>query len=264
MLTCALPASATVNSRGNVRRQACARLPRSAPSFSIGVTGLALFIYLIIHLAGNLLILFGPDVFNGTRTRSKAIRLIPIIEIGLLLVFLVHLSQDRRDVPGESAGAPGQLRAEDARRGTQPQELRFLDDDSFRALAAGVPRHPREGLQLRHRVRVGRRRSRSLPPGDGDLQQPAHGRLSTSSACWSSARTCGTASSSALQSLGMDHPTWTPRILFARQGRGRDHRRRLHRHRHVGARRRGPRCEARRQDSGRPDRATSGTGTSSR
>jgi succinate dehydrogenase / fumarate reductase cytochrome b subunit len=58
----------------------------------IGVTGLALFIYLIIHIAGNLLIFFGPEVFNNyaytMEVRNPAL---PAIEIALLLVFLVHI-----------------------------------------------------------------------------------------------------------------------------------------------------------------------------
>ena len=58
----------------------------------IGVTGLALFIYLIIHIAGNLLIFFGPEVFNNyaytMEVRNPAL---PAIEIALLLVFLLHI-----------------------------------------------------------------------------------------------------------------------------------------------------------------------------
>jgi len=57
----------------------------------IGVTGLALFIYLLIHIAGNLLIFFGPRVFN-TYAYTMEVRnpALPAIEIALLLVFLVH------------------------------------------------------------------------------------------------------------------------------------------------------------------------------
>jgi succinate dehydrogenase / fumarate reductase cytochrome b subunit len=58
----------------------------------IGVTGLALFIYLIIHIGGNLLIFFGPEVFN-TYAYTMEVRnpALPAIEIALLLVFLVHI-----------------------------------------------------------------------------------------------------------------------------------------------------------------------------
>jgi succinate dehydrogenase / fumarate reductase cytochrome b subunit len=34
----------------------------------IGLTGVALFLYLLIHIAGNPLVFFGPAVFNRTPT----------------------------------------------------------------------------------------------------------------------------------------------------------------------------------------------------
>src|SRR5690348_9532238 len=57
----------------------------------IGVTGLALFLYLIIHIAGNLMIFFGPAAFNKYAYTLEGNALLPIIEIGLLLVFLLHI-----------------------------------------------------------------------------------------------------------------------------------------------------------------------------
>ena len=58
----------------------------------IGLTGLALFIYLIIHIAGNLLVFFGPAVFNQYAfVMERGNPLLPVIELGLLLVFLIHV-----------------------------------------------------------------------------------------------------------------------------------------------------------------------------
>src|SRR6476659_6369390 len=58
----------------------------------IGVTGFALFLYLLIHIAGNLLIFFGPAVFNQyAYVMEERNPLLPVIEILLLLVFLVHV-----------------------------------------------------------------------------------------------------------------------------------------------------------------------------
>jgi succinate dehydrogenase / fumarate reductase cytochrome b subunit len=62
-----------------------------ATKILIGVTGLALFIYLIIHVAGNLLVFFGPAFFNKYAYTLEGNPLLPIIEIGLLLIFLVHV-----------------------------------------------------------------------------------------------------------------------------------------------------------------------------
>jgi succinate dehydrogenase / fumarate reductase cytochrome b subunit len=57
----------------------------------IGLTGLALFAYLILHLVGNVLIFLGPDTFNEYSHRLISNPLIVPIEIGLLLIFLLHI-----------------------------------------------------------------------------------------------------------------------------------------------------------------------------
>lgn len=57
----------------------------------IGLTGLALFGYLILHLAGNALIFAGPEIFNEYSHRLISNPLIIPIEIGLLLIFLLHI-----------------------------------------------------------------------------------------------------------------------------------------------------------------------------
>jgi succinate dehydrogenase / fumarate reductase, cytochrome b subunit len=57
----------------------------------IGLTGLLLFLYLVLHLAGNALILAGPDIFNEYSHMLISNPLIIPIEIALLLVFLIHV-----------------------------------------------------------------------------------------------------------------------------------------------------------------------------
>ena len=57
----------------------------------IGLTGLALFAYLILHLAGNALVFAGPEIFNEYSHRLISNPLIVPIEIGLLLIFLLHI-----------------------------------------------------------------------------------------------------------------------------------------------------------------------------
>ena len=57
----------------------------------IGLTGLALFAYLILHLIGNVLIFAGPETFNEYSHRLISNPLIVPIEIGLLAVFLLHV-----------------------------------------------------------------------------------------------------------------------------------------------------------------------------
>jgi succinate dehydrogenase / fumarate reductase cytochrome b subunit len=57
----------------------------------IGVTGLCLFLYLILHLVGNALVFFGPETFNGYAHMLISNPLIVPIEIGLLAIFLLHV-----------------------------------------------------------------------------------------------------------------------------------------------------------------------------
>lgn len=57
----------------------------------VGATGLALFLYLITHIAGNLLIFLGPRTFNEYAHALISNPLVPLIEIGLLLIFLTHI-----------------------------------------------------------------------------------------------------------------------------------------------------------------------------
>lgn len=57
----------------------------------MAVTGLLLAIYLVLHLAGNLLIYFGPATFNSYGHFLIANPLIVPVEIGLLAVFVIHV-----------------------------------------------------------------------------------------------------------------------------------------------------------------------------
>ena len=59
--------------------------------FLIALTGLFLFIFLIAHLAGNLLFIAGPAAFNEYSHKLVSNPLIYIAEIGLVVVFLLHI-----------------------------------------------------------------------------------------------------------------------------------------------------------------------------
>jgi succinate dehydrogenase / fumarate reductase cytochrome b subunit len=57
----------------------------------IGFTGLALFLYLITHIAGNLLVFLGPTVFNEYSHTLLSNPLLPAVELGLALIFVIHI-----------------------------------------------------------------------------------------------------------------------------------------------------------------------------
>src|ERR1051326_34372 len=58
----------------------------------IGATGLLLFLYLVIHIVGNLIVFRGPAAFNHYAfVMEYGSPLLPLIEIGLLLVSRLHI-----------------------------------------------------------------------------------------------------------------------------------------------------------------------------
>ena len=72
----------------------------------IGITGLLLFVYMLLHLAGNALIFAGAEVFNEYSHMLISNPLILPIEIGLLLVFLVHIYKAVRMFAANKAARP--------------------------------------------------------------------------------------------------------------------------------------------------------------
>ncbi len=83
--------------------------------------GLALFLYLLIHIAGNLIVFLGPATFNKYAFTLESNPLLPIIELVLLLLFLIHISRPSGCTCANQAGAAGGLRAEEVGRRAQPQ-----------------------------------------------------------------------------------------------------------------------------------------------
>ena len=72
----------------------------------MGVTGAALFVYMVLHLAGNALIFAGPEVFNEYSHALISNPLIIPIEIGLLAIFLIHIYKAIRMWMANSAARP--------------------------------------------------------------------------------------------------------------------------------------------------------------
>src|ERR1041384_1977683 len=57
----------------------------------IGATGLLLFAYLLLHLAGNLMVFGGQDTFNHYSHFLITNPLIVPIELLLALIFVIHI-----------------------------------------------------------------------------------------------------------------------------------------------------------------------------
>jgi succinate dehydrogenase / fumarate reductase cytochrome b subunit len=178
----------------------------------IGVTGLALFLYLIIHILGNLVVFFGPAVFNRYAFVLSSNPLIPIIEIGLLLIFLVHVYKTVRMFVANKATRPIAYASK-----------RYAGGRSRKTLASSTMIV--SGLWLLVFIVIHVRTFRfgahyEWPAGGNDLYRVEMETFSNpltvafyivSMVIVGSHLWHGIASG--FQSLGFDHPRWTPRIL---------------------------------------------------
>ncbi|HUG43569.1 MAG TPA: succinate dehydrogenase cytochrome b subunit [Acidobacteriota bacterium] len=67
-------------------------LSTTATKFLMAFTGLALFLFIVGHLAGNLLLLAGPDSFNSySHTLLSMGWLLYAVEAGLIVFFAAHV-----------------------------------------------------------------------------------------------------------------------------------------------------------------------------
>jgi succinate dehydrogenase / fumarate reductase cytochrome b subunit len=179
----------------------------------IGITGLALLLYLIIHIAGNLVVFLGPAAFNRYAHTLESNPLIPVIEIGLLLIFLVHVYKTVRMFLSNRQARP--IRYEKKKAAGWPSRKTFASSTMIFSglwllvfLIVHVPAFRSEAYQW--------------PEGGRDLYRIEMENFSNplmvafyvfsmfvvGSHLWHGA-------SSTFQSLGFDNPRWTPRIRVA-------------------------------------------------
>jgi succinate dehydrogenase cytochrome b subunit len=182
----------------------------------IGVTGFALFLYLIIHIAGNVLVFFGPDVFNRYAFVLESNPLLPVIEIGLLLIFLIHIYKTIRMYLGNQQARP--VRYEMKRPAGYTSRKSFA---SSTMILSGLWLLVFLGLHVTA-FREGWGKEYPWPAGGRDLYRQELETLSNplivgfyvlsmlvvGSHLWHGI-------ASAVQSLGGSHPRWTPRVLAA-------------------------------------------------
>jgi succinate dehydrogenase / fumarate reductase cytochrome b subunit len=74
--------------------------------FLIAITGLFLLIFLVAHLAGNLLFIAGPDAFNEYSHKLVSNPLVYVAEIGLIAVFVLHIFKTVSMVAGSYSARP--------------------------------------------------------------------------------------------------------------------------------------------------------------
>ena len=72
----------------------------------IGLTGLGLFAYMVLHLVGNVLIFAGPETFNAYSHTLISNPLLLPVEVGLLAIFLLHVYKAVTNYVANSAARP--------------------------------------------------------------------------------------------------------------------------------------------------------------
>jgi len=180
----------------------------------IGATGLALVVYLIIHIVGNLMVFLGPDVFNRYAYVLEGNPLIVVVEIGLLLIFLAHVykavamflaNQQARPVKyvqKKNAGSPSRKTFASSTMIFSGLWLLVFIVVHVKAFKYGTEYPWPAGGRDLYRLEMENFTSPLV------VAFYVLSMLVVGSHLWHGA-------TSALQSLGLDHPTWTPRILAA-------------------------------------------------
>jgi succinate dehydrogenase / fumarate reductase cytochrome b subunit len=178
----------------------------------IGVTGLALFLYLITHIAGNALIFLGPTTFNQYANTLTSNPLIPVIEVGLLLIFLVHVYKTVTMYLGNQQARPVSYVVK--RSQGRPSRKSFASSTMIftglwllifivihvKAFKYGTEYETANGIRDLYRTEM------EVFRGHLSALFYVASMLVVGLHLWHG-------SSSTFQSLGLDHPRWTPRIL---------------------------------------------------
>lgn len=180
----------------------------------IGLTGLALFLYLITHIAGNALVFLGADTFNTYAHTLTSNPLIPVIEVGLVLIFLMHIyktvkmflrNKAARPVPyvmKKPAGGPSRKTLASSTMIVSGLWLLVFVVLHVQAFKFGTEYEAANGVRDLYRTEM-EAFANPLTVGFYILSM-----LVVGSHLWHGA-------SSAFQSLGADHPSVTPKLLAA-------------------------------------------------
>jgi len=178
----------------------------------VGATGLFLVLYLIVHIAGNLMVFGGPAFFNQYAGALSGSPIIIVIEVVLLIAFLIHVFKTIRMVAMNRAARPVEYQLKRPAGGRSRKTLAsstmilsglwllvfiVLHVKTFKF---GAHYQTPDGLTDLYRVEMEAFRS-PLTVAFYLLSMIVVGSHLFHGA------------SSAAQSLGFDHPRWTPRVL---------------------------------------------------
>jgi succinate dehydrogenase / fumarate reductase, cytochrome b subunit len=188
--------------------------------FLIAFTGLSLLIFLVAHLAGNLLFIAGPAAFNEYSHKLVSNPLIYAAELGLAAVFVLHIVKTVALVAGSYSARP-QSYAKKKWAKTKNDRSRKSASSSTMILTGtimllfvvthlatfkfGAYYETPDGIRDLYRLQLAVFSS----PGYVAFYLAAMGVIVFH--LWHGV-------SSAMQSFGVNSPTWTPRVQL--MGRG--------------------------------------------
>lgn len=184
--------------------------------FLIAFTGLALAVFLVAHLAGNLLFIAGPAAFNEYSHRLISNPLVYVAEFGLLAIFILHIVKTVTMFAGNVAARPSRYAAR--------KWARTKNDRSRKSVASSTMIVTGTILLLfvvTHLLTFKFGAYHETPEGIRDLYRLQLAVFSSPAYVGFYMVAMGVVLfhlwhglASAAQSLGVDSPVWTPRILF--------------------------------------------------
>ena len=183
----------------------------------VALTGLALVVFLVGHLAGNLLFLLGPDAFNEYAHALTSHPLVYAAEAALVAVFVAHVVKTAANWASNRAARPDRYAVRRWARTKSPRSRKttasatMIVSGAITALFVathlatfkfGAYYQTSAGIRDLYRLQL------------EIFSSPAYVLYYVAAMgviffhLWHGV-------SSAAQSLGLDHPAWTPRLLVA-------------------------------------------------
>lgn len=181
----------------------------------IALTGLALFVFLIGHLAGNLLFLAGPAAFNEYAHALISNPLVYVAEAGLMAVFLVHVAKTVAGVLANRGARPTRYAVHRWARTKNPKSRKSVASTTMiltgtitalfvvthlATFKFGAYYETAAGIRDLYRLQL------EIFSAPGYVLFYVLAMAVIFFHLWHGL-------TSAAQSLGVDHPRWTPRLL---------------------------------------------------
>lgn len=185
----------------------------------IALTGLGLVVFLVGHLAGNLLFLAGPDAFNTYAHSLVSNPLVYVAEVGLLAVFFLHVAKTVASQLANRAARPERYAVRRWARTKNPASRKTLASSTMIVTGSITAL-----FVVSHLATFKFGPVYESPAGIRDLYRLQLEVFSSPLYVGFYLAAMGViffhlwhGVSSAAQSLGIDHPQWTPRIRIAGQ-----------------------------------------------